>query len=64
MPLWQRKEVQVLLHAEGLIVKPLTGDPRKEHLDRTQRERILDYLWSVSPEKATNSEILNLREVI
>jgi len=26
-------------------------------MDRTQQERILDYLWSVSPGTATNNEI-------
>ena len=26
-------------------------------MDKTNKERILDYLWSISPEMATNSQI-------
>lgn len=30
---------------------------RVEHVSRTYKERILDYLWAVSPDYATNSQI-------
>jgi hypothetical protein len=27
------------------------------HMSKTNKERILDYLWSIAPERATNSQI-------
>jgi hypothetical protein len=35
----------------------------REIMDKTNKERILDYLWSVAPEMATNSQIREGTEI-